>query len=79
MQSVKQDHNSKVGKWSVRGQISLYFLHVQAKKPTNFLLFPTILGSQSPLDSVCSRICQGSSENSEIQLGFLIWLLPCTL
>lgn len=59
----KQDRNSKVGKWSMRGQISLYFLHVQANKPTNFLLFLTILGSPSPLVSACSRICQGSSEN----------------
>ena len=59
----KQDHNSKVGKWSMRGQISLYSRHVQANKPTNLLLFLTILGSPSPLVSACSRICQGSSEN----------------
>ena len=34
--SIKQDHNSKAGKWSVKDQISLYFLHVQTNTPTNF-------------------------------------------
>lgn len=46
--SIKQDHNSKVGKPSVKEQISLYFLLVQTNRPASLLYFHTFSALSFP-------------------------------
>lgn len=67
--SIKQDHNSIVGKPNVKEQIYLYFLLVQTNRPVS-LLFPHVLSPQLPTVSVRSRICQCSVGVSGTTLGF---------